>query len=638
MAHFMSVVAKKKGVNLMVRYEPDAPVNVIGDSGRIRQILTNLASNAIKFTKKGHVMIDVQRLSSENEKADFRFRIVDTGIGIAPDKIERIFDKFTQEDNTTTRKYGGTGLGLAICKQLVRLMDGNISVKSKMGEGSVFEFTIPLAIDSSNEKVEKTPNVDLAGLRILIIDDSSINRQIYTELLTSWRINCSAVESGKEALLDLRSKAEGKKPYQIALVDFFMPGMDAETLTKSIKSDPLIKETLLIMLTSGSKSGTLKQMNEIGFAAYLEKPVRRAELKDMLAVVWAGFNKGMTSGMISLQMLQNLKAKRHRLFIEKRPETINFNAHILLVEDNTVNQDVAMENLQLLGCSVDLARNGMEAVQMIKENRFSLVFMDCQMPVMDGYEATRLIREYERPGNYHTKIVAMTAGAMRIDRERCLNAGMDDYLSKPVRQQALIDVLVKYCEYEKGSSAKDKKALVVNQNRDTLDRISQMIRDLAVDNTLPKDDFTKLLSGVEKVINSFSVKAAEPLPDTDDEYCPASDKHIFSISATLALVGGKVERMKRLIDMTLEDSEKLMETLRESIEKGDVSGAERAAHSLKGHAAYIGANTFRDLAERIEHMAKDGNIESIQKMMANFKKEYKILTKALIEINWDELN
>ncbi|MGR3219487.1 MAG: response regulator, partial [Candidatus Anammoxibacter sp.] len=579
-ANLLSVNAEKKGIKLQARYAPDTPVNVIGDSGRIMQILTNLVSNAIKFTKEGLVSIDVQYALNENKKVCFRFRVEDTGIGIAPDKKDHIFDKFAQEDSSTTRKYGGTGLGLAICEQLVHLMNGDISVKSTMGEGSVFEFTIPLDIDDSPENVESASSAGLQGLRVLIVDDNAINRQLYTELLTSWNVDCDAVESGPEALTALRSKAEAKKAYQIALVDFFMPDMNGETLAKAIKKDPLAKETRLIMLTSGRKLGDAKRLEQIGFSAFLEKPVKSSELMEALALVWTWSKDGKTGGMISRQVLQNINAKKSGLLLQKEKEAVNINARILLVEDNVVNQEVAIGNFEQFGCAVELAKDGSEAVQMFKENEYDIVFMDCQMPVMDGFEATKLIREHEKSTNSHTTIVGTTANAMRGDRERCMEAGMDDYLAKPVRQKQLLEIFTKWHGHGEDFSANDK-----------------------------------------------TNEAAEEHIDAPDAKEP--DKPVFSISDTLNLVGGKVERMKRLITITLDDSRKQMDQLHKSLEENDATVAERAAHTLKGQAANIGADSFRDFAKRLESAAKDGDLESVREMMQTFETEYKILTKAL---------
>ncbi len=470
-AQLMSIQAERKGIKLIIRFAPDAPQGVFGDAGRIRQILTNLTSNAIKFTSKGHVMIDVQCLSNDNGKASFSFTVEDSGIGIEPEKIPIIFDKFAQEDTSTTRKYGGTGLGLAICKQLVELMDGDIHVESNVGKGSVFSFTIPLVLDTSKSPGIETARADLKGLRVLIVDDNSVNRHIYTELLSSWQVDSEAVDSGEKALEVLRSGAEQQRPYQLALVDFFMPGMDGEVLGKTIKADPLIRETILIMLTSGSKPGAAGHLKELGFTAYLEKPVKRALLMETLSIAWAGHKEGKTSGMISRQVLNELRAKEDSAYHEIKGRGDKFHARILLVEDNEINQDVAMETLRQLGCTVELANNGQEAVNMVKDNSYDLILMDCQMPVMSGFEATKEIREIESVISTDlagpvspVPIVAMTAGAMRGDRERCLASGMDDYLSKPFSREELIRILYKYCDISVTTHKRVEKILIVDDS------------------------------------------------------------------------------------------------------------------------------------------------------------------------------
>ncbi|MEE8382524.1 MAG: response regulator, partial [Thermodesulfobacteriota bacterium] len=732
-AHFLSVQAERKRIKLLVRYSPKAPTRMIGDAGRIRQILTNLISNAIKFTQDGHVMIDVQSTSIENEKASFQFRVEDTGIGIVADKRKHIFDKFSQEDTSTTRKYGGTGLGLAICKQLVKLMNGNIWVTSKLGEGSTFTFTVGLYLDTSPRTVERRSKADLKGLRVLIVDDNAFNRQIYTELLTSWHISCEAVESGQEALQRLRSRAEEKEPYQAALVDFFMPGMDGEALAKAIKTDSLIRETLLIMLTSGSRPGAARHLEELGFTAYLEKPVRRYELMDTLSIAWAGFKEGKTSGMISQQVLNDLKAKESSQYIKKREGTLKIQASILLVEDNVVNQEVAVENLQQLGCKVELAKDGSEAVDLTERNSYDLVLMDCQMPVMDGFEATRRIRKREEGGKSDTTIVAMTAGAMQGDRERCLEAGMDDYLVKPVRQKALLDLLLKYCKTKDSSGIEEKKILVVDDEKGTLEIIAQKLieqfpsahvkttdnsiqacvligsylpdllitdismpglggaeivkfirgescyrkiniiaftglddkdakiqslRGLAVEDIIQKPDYANLISAVGRFIepssnreynasaiaapvssevepeSSGEVESSKNLIADSPDLSLEQESGIFSMEETLALAGGNVKRMKRLIEITREDSLKQMEQLRKSLEEGDRPVVERTAHTLKGQAANLGAKPFRNLAQQMEQAAKGGSLQSVSDMMEGFEAEYEKLNKTLEAIDW----
>ncbi len=736
--HLLTVHAEQKGIKLIVRYAPDAPQRVVGDAGRIRQILTNLVGNAIKFTSEGHVMMDVQCVSHENEKASFRFTIEDTGIGIDLEKINHIFDKFAQEDSSTTRKYGGTGLGLAICKQLVELMKGEIGASSKMGEGSTFTFTVPLQLDVTEEVAEETSRgADLKGLRILVVDDNPINRQIYMELLDSWRISCEAAESGLEALQKLRAKAETKKPYQIALIDFFMPVMNGETLGKTVKSDPLLRETLLIMLTSGSRPGAAKYLEELGFSAYLEKPVRRNLLLETLSIAWTGYKSGKSIGMISQQVLNELRAKEEARSFAGKDGNSGVQAHILLVEDNVVNQEVAMENLQKLGCTVELAENGQKAVEMAKKNNYDLILMDCQMPVMDGFEATGQIRNMEKTedGGQKTEdgevepvarnpqlatripIIAMTANAMQGDREKCLEAGMDDYLPKPVKQKALLAMLLKYCKTESNVQSKEIKILVVDDDENILRLASiklinkfpfanikttansvhacvligsflpdilitdldmpnmdgieivkfiqseprykniktivysalgegnektRKLKELKVAEIVQKPGFGKLIAAIERSLKS-NLPETDHLIETKEEKEPemktANDtvQAVFSISDTLDFVGGNAKRMRRLIDITKEDSLKQMDQLRKSLDDGDATVVERTAHTLKGQAANLGAEPFRELAYQMEQSGREGDLDTVRSMLQEFETEHGKLLKALEEIDWEKV-
>ncbi|MGR3319240.1 MAG: response regulator [Candidatus Anammoxibacter sp.] len=711
-ALLLSVQANRKGINLILRYAPDAPQRVIGDAGRIRQILTNLVGNANKFTHEGSVVIDVQYDSHGDEKGLFKFSVEDSGIGIDPDNIKYIFDKFSQEDTSTTRKYGGTGLGLSICKKLVELMEGEISVESKLGKGSVFLFTIPLPLDKCPALAEETGKRDFEGLRILIVDDNSINRQIYLELLASWKIGCEAVDNGQEALHRLRAKAEENEPFQIALLDFFMPGMDGETLGKAIKTDPLIRKTLLIMSTSGSRPGAAKYLEGLGFTAYLEKPILRNHLLETLSIIWNDCKMGKSTGIISEQALKELRIKEDSKEPKIKDQKVEVHAYVLLVEDNVVNQDVALENLKQMGCTMELAKDGSEAVEKVKNNNYDLVLMDCQMPIMDGFEATREIRNHEQGGN-HVPIVAMTANALKGDRELCIDAGMDDYISKPFRHKDMLEVLLKYCKTKVYIPSSTIKILVVDEEKGTLeltaktlmerfpsalikttnntikacvligsfspnilitdvsvsgidsveivkfirgeqchkkinivvfarlennDKSIQSLRHLSVEDIIQKPDYVSLISAIDRFCNP-SVNKASSSQHSSESTNGETDTHkpVFSISDTLALVGGNVKRMKRLVDITLEDSKKQIEQLRSSLAADDLSVLERAAHTLKGQAANFGAEPFMEFAQRIEQAAKDGDAQSVHNMMKDFDTEYERLLKALEEIDWNRV-
>ncbi|MFQ5846760.1 MAG: response regulator [Candidatus Methylomirabilales bacterium] len=435
-AELLAVRAGEKGLELMVRYAPGAPRRVIGDPGRIRQVLTNMVGNAIKFTHQGHVLVNVQCLTHTDREAQFRLTVEDTGIGVPEDKLEQIFEKFTQADASTSRRYGGTGLGLAISRQLAELMGGTVGMTSRQGEGSTFWFELRLPLDPQ-ARPGLLPTADFAGARALIVDDNEINRRLLQEQTTSWGLQSDGCSSAEEALAMLRDANDSGNSYQIAILDSKVPGMDSESLGRAIKGDPRLQGTVLVMLTAVGQRGDARRMAESGFAAYLVKPVRPSQLMDALAAVWGARIQSVPTGLVTRHTLAESRAAKS----PPPPETSrHIRAYVLVAEDNIVNQKVAAGMLEELGCRVDVAANGKEAVERVELLPYDLVLMDCQMPEMDGYEATAEIRRHEGPER-RTPIIAMTAHNMAGDREKCLDAGMDDYTSKPVRPDTLQDIL-----------------------------------------------------------------------------------------------------------------------------------------------------------------------------------------------------
>lgn len=433
-----------QNLELVVRYATDAPRRVIGDSGRIRQVLLNLAGNALKFTEAGHVVISVDALRSGNEAGRFRFEITDTGIGISGEKLSALFQPFTQADASTTRRFGGTGLGLSISKRLVELMGGEIGVTSTDGEGSTFWFTLPLPEDTSPAP-EPIPSISLGKVRVIVVDDVPINVQVQCEFMRAWGMRVDAATNGPQALIMMQNAARDGDPYQVALFDFLMPGMDGEMLARAVREDPTISDISLVLATSAAQRGDADRFHAVGFNAYLTKPFRPETLVHTLEAVLAG-PRGWS--------LDVPIVTRHALNERKRPVPVVEPAverrssagvprlnitKVLLAEDNPVNQMVAVKMLERLGCRVDVAGDGSEAVTMSGRFPYDIIFMDVQMPIFDGLEATRRIRER----GDKVRIVAMTANAMDGDRERCLEAGMDDYVSKPITVQALENALAR---------------------------------------------------------------------------------------------------------------------------------------------------------------------------------------------------
>jgi two-component system, sensor histidine kinase and response regulator len=425
--------ARFKGIELACQIPPETPTRLRGDSGRLRQVITNLLGNGIKFTEKGEVVVRVAKESETDKDVVIRFSIKDSGIGIPVEVQNRLFQAFTQADTSTTRKFGGTGLGLAISKQLVAMMGGEIGVTSEPGKGSTFWFTARLGKQTG--PAEPAPSIyfrDLFDLRVLVVDDNATNRQILRHQLFAWKMQKGSASNGFEALELLRAAAKEGKPYELALLDMQMPEMDGMTLAKSIKADPAIASTRLIILTSMGYTHTKEELKAAGVDAFLVKPVKQSRLFDCLVNVL---------GRAAAEHVFTKAAKDSRPDQPSSEPTPTHKAHILLAEDNIVNQKVALAQLRTLGYSADAVANGQEAVTALKQIPYDIILMDCQMPEMDGYEATRQIRQAEKaPGvswKAPVRIIAMTANAMSGDREKCLAAGMDDYLSKPVRRAEL---------------------------------------------------------------------------------------------------------------------------------------------------------------------------------------------------------
>ena len=429
--------ARDKKLELASLVYSDVPRALCGDPGRLRQVLTNLIGNAVKFTERGEVIVRAERESETDDAVVVRFKVSDTGIGINEAAQRNLFQAFTQADGSTTRKYGGTGLGLAISKQLVEMMGGEIGVESEPGRGSTFWFTAKFGKQLSVADAIQTGVRSLDNLRVLIVDDNATNRKILSHQLSSWGMIHDEAESGARALEMLRRAASQGKAYELAVLDLMMPGMDGFELARVIKSDPLIAKARLVLLTSYGQRGDGAKSREMGVAAYLTKPVRQSQLFDCLTNVFSQTPEGAEAASSP-----RAAAQTHTKHSSQETKKMS-NKLILLAEDNIVNQKVAVRQLQKLGYRADAVANGREAVEALGRIAYDLVLMDCQMPEMDGYEATAEIRR--REGVFkHTPIVAMTANALEGDREKCIASGMDDYISKPVKPDELGSVLERF--------------------------------------------------------------------------------------------------------------------------------------------------------------------------------------------------
>jgi signal transduction histidine kinase/DNA-binding response OmpR family regulator/HPt (histidine-containing phosphotransfer) domain-containing protein len=550
-----------KGLDLIVRFEPEAPRHVIGDPGRVRQVLTNLVGNAVKFTSKGHVLISVQCEHRTDSQAQLRFSVEDTGIGIAPDKLDRIFEKFTQADASTTRRFGGTGLGLAISKQLIELMGGHIAVASQPGQGSTFSFTVPF--DLSREPLPVAPpRTFLEGVRVLIVDDNEVNRRVLHEQISSWRMRNGGYASGEEALAKLREARAAGDPYHIAILDYQMPGMDGEMLARAIKADPELRATSLVMLTSLGRPDGTNRLKEAGIFACLLKPVRQSKLWDVLAEAW-----GAHTRQSPVQFLTRAAPARPRP-AGKTDRKVH--ARVLVVDDNTTNQKVARLMLENLACRVDVAANGKEAVEMLELLPYDVVFMDCEMPEMDGYEATAEIRR-RHADDRHVPIVAMTAKAIQGDRERCLEAGMDDYISKPVLLEDLEAALARWIPGN-GSIA---------------------------------------LSELQSIL---PVVPSELIP-------PALDPVVTERLRALATATDP-SVLQEIYDAFLSSAVDYLAAIREGAAGNDPEGLRKAAHALKGAGANIGAQKLAELCGQLEALGNAKSVAGAVECLAQLEQEF----------------
>ncbi len=430
----MAEPAQRKGLELVGLMDAAVPSAVHGDPGRIRQILSNLVGNAIKFTERGEVLVHASLQGGADENLIIRLEVVDTGIGISPDHIEKLFQSFSQADGSTTRRYGGTGLGLAISKRLATLMGGEIGLESSVGRGSRFWFTVRLRRQQSNDRPSLIHMADLTGLRLCIVDDTAMNRTLLRHYAEGWGMTCAEVNRPSEALSILLKAARGPAPFDLVILDSQMPEMDGLALAQAIKAEPAITSLKIILLTAMGQRGEAKVARAAGIAGYLTKPVRHAQLYACLRLVM-GQAPDLSSGLESL-------VTRHHA----REASARSRGRILVVEDNVVNQKVAVRLLENLGYKADVAANGLEAIDALRRLPYKMVLMDCHMPDLDGFEATRRIRELETRGELNRRItvIALTANAMQEDRERCLYAGMDDYISKPISVDQLTRVLDKW--------------------------------------------------------------------------------------------------------------------------------------------------------------------------------------------------
>jgi signal transduction histidine kinase/CheY-like chemotaxis protein/HPt (histidine-containing phosphotransfer) domain-containing protein len=542
--------AQRKGLELACRIADEVPAAARLDPGRLRQVLTNLIGNAIKFTERGEVVVSVSCAGGAGTTESWvRFEVRDTGIGIAPEAHGQLFEPFRQADASTTRRYGGTGLGLAICKQLVELMGGELGLESRPGLGSCFWFEIPVEPASGEfARDDELASAALAGLRVLVVDDNATNREIVQHRVLSWRMRAGTASNGLQALTALRQAVAEARPYDVAILDMHMPGMDGLELARAIRADAAIAGTRLLMLTSVGVDGEAEALREAGVVAHLTKPVRQSELYNGLAEAMG-------------------RPRRTARRAEPAAPLARVRGTVLLVEDNAVNQEVAREMLASLGVDVHVAEDGEQALSVLATARYDLVLMDCQMPKLDGFEATRRLRARERAeGSLRTPVVALTANAMQGDREECIAAGMDDYVAKPFTSVQLLLVLRRW---------------------------------------LPE--------APERPAAAPAEASAQATPSALD---PRALDAIRSIDPVR---GDRI--LARVASAWLDTAPAQLDALRKALASGDAGALRDPAHALKSSSANLGAQRLSQVVRELERLGRDGFLDGADALIEEAARE-----------------
>lgn len=561
--------AHSKKLELNCRIASGTPEWVSGDPVRVKQVLSNLVGNAIKFTERGEVIVDVsQKTIHDPMQPDHvystcvNFTVRDTGIGIHEDILPCLFQAFSQADGSTTRKYGGTGLGLAISRQLVELMGGNrIDVTSLLGSGSEFSFELPLqAARDKNYAQSPKATAELQNIRLLIVEDNDTNRDILRNYALSWGMQVDTASNGVNALAALKKAAVIQQRHELVLIDMKMPGMNGLELGQQIKADPMLAHIPLIMLTSTLYKGGSADAKEIGFATYMTKPIRKAELLRSFKSALGNHKKDSeSSGYQS---------------IAQRSTLSQLDCSLLLVEDNIINQEVALSMLRSFGCVVDVASNGLEALDAVKHKIYDLVLMDCMMPEMDGYSAAGEIRRRQAENQLpEFPVIALTANAIEGDREKCLAAGMNDYLTKPFKPRDLHDMLKKWLHHGKGMSETPQEA--------------------STDSSMPIP--------IPQVLSSIQLLEADYGKDL----------------------------LKQVIKTYLDNAGRLMQTLENAWNTGDLKAIQMTSHTLKSSSAQVGANDLAELFRNVENDARSQRYDASGQTLASIQDQFSLTCSSL---------
>lgn len=613
----LAASAHKKNIELMCYVDENVPEKMDGDPNRIRQILNNLITNAIAFTDKGEVVVRLTQTKEGEGSSSYQCDVQDTGAGISPEMQAQLFSAFTQEDTSVTRGHGGIGMGLAITKELVSMMGGEITFRSRLGGGTRFGFSMDLD-NVHEEEAASSRRRTLAGAHVLVVDDNDTNRTILFHQLTSWGMVVETAESGEAALASLRESFENNQHFDAVVLDLHMPNMDGLELARKIQEDTNLRDIKALLLTSASLPLDGPELRKLGIYKYVSKPVRQSVLHDSLASLMPS-----QSSIASESLINNPKPK---------------NARVLLVEDNMVNRDVAVGMLEHLGCHVTLAEDGNAAVEMGESEKYDIVLMDCQMPMMDGYEATRIIKT-DGSLNAPTPVVALTANATTGDREKCLSAGMDDYVSKPVRTRMLSHMLDKWVahpinkldpqvldqdppmlftgvrdsdlRYEEGADGNTSGAVPILPEEHLYERSAHNEISSSAKSVSDKPVHTEITEAVQSVPR-INVEAIDTIRSMQRP--------------------GKADLLTKVVGVFFSKTPDVIDQMQQAANESDSEAVFAAAHSLSSSSAYLGAERMSDLCKQIELVAKEDDADKLKELVSSLKDEYSVVSDELNEV------